>query len=189
DGNNDILASAEEGLGGRITITDADGIFGIRERPQSNRTNDINATGGVDDGKIIITNPDVDVTKGLVQTPQNVVEPEQTVAQACRNDLISSLEEGGTIKPSGLTIKGKGGIPPLPTEPFNADAILVDGSISNPNPQSQHPEIKPIKTSIGDIYPARGVIVKENGDVILTAYPTDGIDRRTPDIKANCSTE
>jgi filamentous hemagglutinin family protein len=179
DGNNDILASAEEGLGGRITITDADGIFGIRERPQSNRTNDINATGGVDDGKIIITNPDVDVTQGLVQTPQNVVEPEQTVAQACRSDLTSG-------KVSGLIIKGKGGIPPLPTEPFDADAILVDGNISNPNPQSQHPEIKPIKTSIGDIYPARGVIVKENGEVILTAYPTD-IDRRTPQITAKCN--
>ncbi len=53
--------------------------------------------------------------------------------------------------------------------------------------QAQHPDIKPIKTSIGDIYPARGVIKTEDGKVILTTYPTDNINTRTPQISANCS--
>ena len=100
---------------------------------------------------------------------------------------ISQDFQAITGKTSGLIVKGKGGIPPQPIEPFNSDAILVDGSISNPNPQSQHPDIKPIKTSIGDIYPARGIIKTKDGQIILTAYPTDGIDRRTPQIKNNCT--
>ena len=33
--------------------------------------------------------------------------------------------------------------------------------------------------------PARGMIIKENGDVILTAYPTDNV-QRTPHNSANC---
>ncbi len=89
-------------------------------------------------------------------------------------------------KSSGLIVKGKGGMPPEPTEPFIADPILVNGQTSTQNPQAHYPDIKPIKTSIGDIYPARGVIVTESGEVILTAYPTDNIDTRTP-YRANCT--
>ncbi len=51
----------------------------------------------------------------------------------------------------------------------------------------QHPEIEPIKTSIGDIYPARGIIKTKAGQVILTTYPTDNINIRTLHISANCS--
>ena len=50
---------------------------------------------------------------------------------------------------------------------------------------SQIFDIKPIKTSIGDIYPARGIVKTEDGRVILTAYPTDNIDTRTPYGAAN----
>ena len=181
--NNDIIASAEQGKGGNINIT-AEALFGIQERPLNDRTNDINASSQFGlDGNVSIFTPDVDAIQRDADLPSNPIESQQTIAEACRNEFASNG------KPSGLVVKGKGGIPHQPIEPFNADAILVDGSISSPSPQSQHPEIKPIKTSIGDIYPARGVIVKENGDVILTAYPTDGIDRRTPDIKANCNRE
>ena len=176
--NSDIVANADR-IGGKITI-DAQGIFGIEVRPQNDRTNDINASGGVEEGQVIINNPDVDITKGSLETPQNVVEPEQTVTQACQSVSI-------TGKASGLTIKGKGGIPPLPTEPMDSDAILVNGQLTNPNPQIQSQDIKPIKTSIGDIYPARGIIKTEDGQVILTAYPTDNIDTRTPQISPNCS--
>ncbi len=90
-------------------------------------------------------------------------------------------------KASGLTIKGKGGVAPLPTEPMNSDAILVNGQLTNLDPQVQSQNIKPIKTSIGDIYPARGIIKTEDGQIILTAYPTDNIDTRTPNIRANCT--
>jgi filamentous hemagglutinin family protein len=180
NGNSDIVASAEQGQGGNITI-DAESLFGIEERPRNNNTNDINASSDFGlDGNISIFTPDVNSIQRDTDLPANPIESEQTVAEACRSDLASGQS-------SDLIINGKGGIPPQPIEPMNSDATLVDGRLTNPNSQSQHREIKPIKTSVGDIYPARGVIVRENGDVILTAYPTDGMDTRTPNIRANCS--
>ncbi|MDJ0572376.1 MAG: hypothetical protein QNJ53_25490 [Pleurocapsa sp. MO_192.B19] len=164
-------------MGGRITI-DAEGIFGIQVRPQSDRTNDIDASGGVD-GEVTINTPDVDVTKGLVETPQNIVSPEQTTAQACRSDRIAEQS-------NGLTIKGRGGIPAEPTEPLIADSVLVKGQTSTQNEQAQYLDFQPIPTSIGDITPARGVMVTKAGEVILTAHPTGDIDSRTSHISANC---
>ena len=49
------------------------------------------------------------------------------------------------------------------------------------------PDIKPIETSMGDIYPARGIIKTEDGEIILTVYPTDNINTRTPHNSANCN--
>ena len=34
-------------------------------------------------------------------------------------------------------------------------------------------QIKPVKTSQGDIYPARGVVKTKDGKVVLTAYATN----------------
>ncbi len=176
---NDIFASAEQGKGGNITIA-AESIFNLEEQEaiEDNGTNDIDASGRTD-GIVEIITPDVNPVQVDTDLPNNLVEGEQTVASACRIDRASG-------KKSGLAVKGKGGIPPLPTEPFNSDAINVNGKISTNNPQTYYPDIKPIKTSIGDIYPARGIIKTEDGQIILTAYPTDNIDTRTPNIRGNC---
>ena len=58
---------------------------------------------------------------------------------------------------------------------------------ANYDPNYIPPHIKPIKTSMGDIYPARGIIKTEDGEIILTVYPTDNIDTRTPHNSANCT--
>ena len=84
--NNDIIASAEqEGTGGRIAIN-TEGIFGIQVRPQNDRTNDIDASGGVD-GQVTINNPDVDITKGLVEAPQNVMLPSAKIASEYKGSI------------------------------------------------------------------------------------------------------
>jgi filamentous hemagglutinin family protein len=172
--NSDIIASATEGTGGKITI-DAEGIFGIQVRPQSDLTNDIDASGGVD-GEVIIYTPDVDITKGLVENPQNVVvEPEQTAAQACAANHEAAAK-------NGLTIEGKGGVPPEPGLPLNSHNISINGEI---NPTSTIPE--PIETSQGKIQPARGIKVTKDGRVILTAYRTNNAGERLPEIKPNCN--
>ena len=179
---NDIIANAEAGKGGNINIT-AQSIFNLKERQAitDNGTNDIDVSSRFGlDGNVLITTPDVNPLQGAIELPSNVVELQQTVAQACRSDRI-------TGKVSGLTVKGKGGIPPEPTEPMDSDTIFSQGQTSIQNLQSYYPEIKPIKTDDGDIYPARGVIKTEDGRIILTAYPTEGIDNRNPHIKANCS--
>ncbi len=111
---------------------------------------------------------------------------------------------------STFIVKGKGGVPHKPTERFTADALIPDGKPitleketdlnslvveeieteprdTNYDPNSISAEIKPIKTSMGDIYLARGVIKTEDGEIILTRYPTDNINTRTPHNSANCS--
>ena len=45
---------------------------------------------------------------------------------------------------------------------------------------------KPIETSQGKIQLARGVIVAESGEIILTAYRTNNSGNRLSQIKLNC---
>ncbi len=40
---------------------------------------------------------------------------------------INACSGGGETEASSFTIKGKGGIPPVPTETFMADALVPDG--------------------------------------------------------------
>ncbi len=174
--NSDIIASAERGMGGRISIS-AEGIFGIEERILSDRTNDIDASGGVD-GEVTITTPDVDITRGALKTLQNISNTEQIVAQACQ--VANSSSNSGSFN-----ILGKGGVPLSATAPLNSDSIIVDAASTTPNLQTQPPNIKPIKTQYGDILIARGIIKTEDGRVILTAYPTHNT-QRSPVIQDRC---
>ena len=66
---------------------------------------------------------------------------------------------------------------------------LLEGGIETEqeNPNYIPADIKPIKTSIGDIYPARGIIKTEDGQIILTRYPTDNINTRTLHKSDNCN--
>jgi filamentous hemagglutinin family protein len=198
NGNNNIIANANQGNGGNITIS-AESLFGIEERELDNLTNDINASseqGAQFDGNVAITTPEVDAIRGATELPTNVVEVQQTTAEAC-------AANPDTGKPNGLTVKGKGGIIPPPDSPLSADVLNIGGKItafsspsvplgkgeenavsSHINPESA--EIEPIRTSKGDIYPARGIIKTADGRVILTAYPTENIATRTPTPKPNC---
>ena len=182
ENGNDLIANAQQGNGGDINIT-AESLFGIEERTASdgNGTNDIDASSEFGlDGNINISTPDLNTIQTDLQAPNNPLESEQTVAQACQSDRSS-----GQV--SSLTIQGKGGIPPEPTEPIDSGIILVNGKTTTPQPKIQSLDIKPIKTSIGDILPAQGVIKTEDGQIILTAYSTDKIPTRTPDVSPNCS--
>ena len=185
---SDIVATADQGDGGNININ-AEQILNLEEGNAidsqgaltENDSNDLDASSEFGlDGSVNITIFDPSVIQAPTELPRNPIEAEQTVAQACRIDRASE-------KSSGLTVKGKGGIPPEPTEPIDSDAIIVNGKLTNLDPHVQSQNIQPIETSQGDIYPARGVIVKDSGEVILTAYPTDNIDTRTPHIQANCT--
>ena len=171
DGNNDIIANAVSGNGGNITI-DAQAIFGIAERRLNSSTNDINASSDFGlDGNVSINTPDVDAIQGATDLPNNVLEPEQTTAQACRRDRNTEIE-------SGLTIEGQGGIPPEPGRPLESHSILVNGQT---NTTFSIPA--PIETALGKIQPARGVKIAENGDIILTAYRTDNSGNRLPETR------
>jgi filamentous hemagglutinin family protein len=177
--NNDIIADAQQGQGGNITIK-AESLFGIEERPLNDLTNDINASsarGAQFNGTVAITTPDINAIQTETQVPNNLIESQQTTEQACQSDRINAAK-------NDLNILGKGGIPPEAIEPLQADNIIIDQKFAaNYIP----PEIKPIQTDNGDIYPARGIIKTADGGIILTAYPTENIPTRTPIIKPNCN--
>jgi filamentous hemagglutinin family protein len=175
EGNNDIIANASQGQGGNITIN-AESLFGIEERPLNESTNDINASSNVFglDGTINIDTSDINPVQGATELPSNVVEPEQTTAQACS-------ASGGTAN-NGLAIAGKGGVPPAPDTPLNSENIIS----SEQNPAAfAIPE--PIETSQGKIQPARGIKVSKSGKISLTAYRTNNAGERIPEIKPNCN--
>ena len=181
--NSDIIANAIAGNGGNINIT-AEALFGIEERSSTppNQTNDIDASSEFGlDGTVSIVTPDINRLQTDIELPNSLIEAEQTVTQACQSNRF-------TDQPSGLTLKGKGGVSPLPTAPLDSETILVEEEITPANIQANHPEIKPIATSMGEIYPARGIIKTQEGKIILTAYTTDNLNNRTPNISANCTT-
>ena len=169
NGNNDIIANAQQGNGGNININ-AESLFGIRERLLNDSTNDINASSEFSlDGTVEITTPDINPVQGTTELPTNIVVPEQTTAQACQaNRELAAQNE--------LNITGKGGIPPAPELPLDSRNIFIDGETNN------DPVIpKPIETSQGKIQPARGVKIAKSGDIILTAYRTNNSGERIPD--------
>ena len=179
--NNDIIASAQQGRGGKIEIT-VEGIFNIQERPLNPVTNDINASSEFGlDGTVSIKTPDTSALQEKVKTPE-IVKLETLGAKAC-----SSIETTAEI--SRFEVAGKGGIAPTPTAPLTADVLVIEGKSSPTGAgqleKVQQQQIKPIVTAKGLIYPARGIILQENGDIILTAYPTDNV-QRTPQHSPNC---
>ncbi len=185
---NDIIARAERGDGGDITIT-AEALFGIEERPAiaGNRTNDIDASSEFGlNGNVIFNVPDTNGLQETAELSSNVVSAEAVASNAC------SAESGTT----SFIVTGQGGVPPAPNLPLSAEVLLSDGKpitpdISQFNNQQQTNnntafQIQPVKTSVGDIYPARGVIKTEDGRVILTAYPTASTPARVAQNSLGC---
>jgi filamentous hemagglutinin family protein len=173
DGNNDILASAEEqGIGGNIQIN-AESVFGLDTRPQNDQTNDLDATGGVD-GEVIINTPDTDITQGILEAPENIVEVSRTETDVCRSDASGAVN-------GSLVVNGKGGVPPEAIAPLNSENFVVDGQVANESESS----IQPLQTASGTIMPARGVIRTPSGKIVLTPYPTEN-NHRVFQGKLNC---
>ena len=173
---SDIIANAAEGNGGNITIT-AESLLGIEPGAAipGNETNDIDASSDFGlDGTISIFTPDVTSIQGVTELPNNVVEPNQTVAQACNSNR-------GRGVASNFVINGKGGMPPLITAPMGSEMISVNGEVAT-NADSNYA----ISTSIGDITPARGIVKTADGKIILTATPVSGDASRIAHGSLNC---
>ena len=171
--NNDIIARAEEGQGGNINIT-TEGVFGfeIRRANPPNNTNDIDASSELS-GPIEINTPDVD----LIQLPTQPLETE--VTQACA--------PGSTQGQSEFFITGRGGLPPTPNETLSSDAIGVDlvtldsdvvekiGRHGDRETRRRGEDLDLTQRSYSQsqvssqIIEVQGIIVDENGDVVLVA--------------------
>ena len=176
---NDLVATAEKGKGGDININ-AEQIFGLevgnaidaQNNFIPNNNNDIDVSGNFD-GNITINTTRVNNIQEPTELPQNTVDLEETIAQACQRDRVAAAK-------NSFSIKGQGGIIPEPGSPLNSSNIYVNGNDST----SAIP--KPIETAQGKIQPARGIKVTESGEIILTAYHTDNAGERLPKSDRNC---
>ena len=176
ENGNDITASAVGGNGGNINIS-ADSILGIEagEALAGNGANDIDASSDFGlNGTISIFAPDINQIGRATELPANVIEIEQTTAQACANNRQAAAK-------NGLAIEGKGGVPPAPELPLNSTHI-----VTNSEANSTSGITTPIATSQGKIQPARGIKITESGTIRLTAYRTNNAGERLPKIEANC---
>ena len=167
--NNDIFTTATQGNGGRIDI-EVESLLGIEERALNPMTNDISAKSEFGlDGTVSIDTPEVNSLRETTELSNNIVSIETiALSSSC------SISETGEIEADGgLVVKGAGGLPPKPTDPFGIDVINVDGETSTGRwvylPRTETGEI-----DFDKVIPARGVIFKEDGTPILTAYPTPG---------------
>jgi large exoprotein involved in heme utilization and adhesion len=154
----------------------------IEERELNDLTNDINASSDVLglDGTVNLNTSDFNPIQGATELPSNVIEARQTTEQTC-----SVNRETG--KTNGLTVQGRGGVQPSPDLPLNSQTIVENGkNAATETNEAQVQAIAPVHTSQGDIILAQGIVVTEDGRIILTAYPTDG-NSRLPQGAANCS--
>ncbi|BAY44468.1 filamentous hemagglutinin outer membrane protein [Scytonema sp. HK-05] len=178
--NNDITANAFSGSGGKITIR-ATNIFGIAplsrqelERlspnnldPSKLQTNDITAISQTNpslSGTVQLIIPDVDVNRGLVELPVNIVDISQQIDTGCN--------PGSRQRASSFVITGRGGLPPNPSDMLTPDAVLVDLITLNPNIDNRKsPSVttKPTTNAPERIVEATGWVINEKGEVILTA--------------------
>lgn len=187
--NSDITANAEESFGGRVIIN-AQGIFGTEFRQQATPASDITATselGPAFSGIVEIQTPDIDPSQGLVELPENVVDPAALIAA---NACVQGQQ-------SEFVITGRGGLPPTPQEPL-AQGEVSPGWIEPVAPRSQggatggsgrreQPNLStrrhtgtqapgaeppPLGPPPGKrIVPAQGWVVTALGEILLTASP------------------
>jgi filamentous hemagglutinin family protein len=188
--NNDILASAEAGKGGNIDII-ANGIFGLEERKQNPLTNDIDASSEFSlDGEVTINTPDVEVFQETAETPENIVDSERVVAGVCNSaETARDILEGTQ---NTFIVKGKGGVPPEPTEPFSGEVLIIDGEAISVAAQPQEINsdrdltLAEGEIDIDKIIPAQGIVRTEDGEVWLVGYATPNSTPRYPQNSRNC---
>jgi filamentous hemagglutinin family protein len=200
DRNSDIVANAEKGKGGNINVT-TEGIFGLQEEKSTppNKTNDIDASSEFGlEGTVSIKNPDVNPTQAFILAPENLVTPEEVAAQVCS-------ASGNVADANSFTITGRGGMPEDPTKPLNSVVIAGnyknresgvesrESGIENRNEKtgikgeaiSLDKKKKPLSSD--EIIPARGMIVNEKGQVVLTRYPTPNTTERNYSNAIDCN--
>ena len=167
---SDIIADAETGNGGKITIN-SQGIFGIEEREKSegNQSNDIDASSEFGaSGQVEIDNT-IDPNRGLIELPETVLDPNALVAQnPCK---LGSESE--------FVITGRGGLPPSLSEDLSSEATQVGlvepAPIESRGAKEQGSSKAEDKTSSPSsvpttIIPAQGWVFNERGEVVLVAY-------------------
>ena len=171
NGNNDIVANAQQGIGGRINI-DTQAIFGLEERSSTppNQTNDIDASSEFGlQGDFTLNTPDFDPTSGLLELPASVGDASDQISQnPCQQGVGSEF-----------IVTGKGGLPPNPTDSLNSAGVEV-GLVEPLLGQREKETREQGDDTVTEAVPAMGWVFNDRGEVTLTAYSNiDGETERS----------
>ena len=165
DNNYAITANAFEGKGGNIQIT-TNSFFGSEFVDIS-----VSSQFGLD-GDVSVEVLEIDPAKGLTQLTTQVVDVSQLIAKSC-------LADG---KENEFLVTGRGGLPPNPHESLRGEAVLSAEWLNLPQEEARANQIKqPAKpTTTEEIVEAKAWFVGANGNVILTANPSQINTFRNP---------
>ncbi|MEX0269599.1 filamentous hemagglutinin N-terminal domain-containing protein [Leptolyngbyaceae cyanobacterium UHCC 1019] len=189
--NNDIIANAFNGQGGRVSIT-AQGIywFSLRSRddlirllgttdssqlnPRRLPTNDITAISQNNpslNGVVTLNTPDVDPSRGLSTLPVNLVDPSSRIDQKCAR--------GSGFRRSSFVVTGRGGLAENPLEPLHSGEGLANWVEVSPTnkiePRSQPKQTNQEMTHVAvarspdAIVEAQGWVQEADGTIALVA--------------------
>ncbi|MEG4070355.1 S-layer family protein [Microcoleus sp. Pol11C2] len=189
--NSDITANARSAQGGRVNIN-VPNVFGFtsvtREQVRGSLgltdaqfgalqvsptslvpTSDIAAisqsSGPALQGTVTFSTSGVNPAQGLVELPQNVVNPAALIAA---NPCIRRAE-------SEFTATGKGGVPPSPNDVLSSNSSefnWVEPAVGG-SPQAESP-LASIEVRPTEIIPAQGWVMDDRGQVTLVAYNSHG---------------
>jgi len=152
--DNDIIANAEEGNGGNITIV-ANGIYGLEERPAipGNGTNDIDASSQFGlSGTIDLSEPTVDSLRTTTELSAAPVDPRSQVDRTCAADQAQQT--------STFVVLGRGGLPANPRGVVQQPAALEDFGTPAPAVSSSPQTPSPAPTTT---VPASSALVEASG--------------------------
>ena len=177
---SDIIAKADQGKGGEITINAEDvRLIEEREAIDGNRTNDIDASSKFGlQGIVTINRGNIDPSRGLDQLPINLTDPSLLIVASCPKSGKVSVDELGEF-----IVTGRGGIPASPFDPIIGRTIIadwvtlddetlseIDHNLDNNQTfaPSTEQNSKPKR-----IVEAQGWMTGPDGTIILTSFPTD----------------
>ena len=162
--DSDITANAYTGRGGNINIT-TQGIYGLEFRPIPTPLSDITASSqfGVN-GVVQIITPGVDITRGLAELPNNVVDASSLIDRRCADAGIGKER-------SSFTITGRGGIPPSPNDPLHSELVITNWVTVDSEVETNTAPVPttPRSSTPNQLVEAQGWIINELGQVVLTA--------------------
>ena len=152
NGNNGILASAELGKGGNITIN-TQGLFAPN--------NSINASSELGiDGEIQINTPDINLQRELEQSELEILTAEQAIASSC-------LARGN--QQASFTIGSNGGLPKSSSSNYSDANFSLTGVGSLPAiPEKVVPTQRNQNQAL---IPAEKMVETEDGRIFLVTAP------------------
>lgn len=194
--NSDIVANAYTGQGGNILIN-TQGILGIEPRTTLTPLSDITASSTFGEvGVISLNRLDIDPQSGLLKLPDEILDPQDLVVQAC--------SPGGEFTQSEFILQGRGGLPPNPIENEPIFSGLTDLGypsskqvsssvdpeqprlVSPRSPSGLTPSLEPSTVPTLPIIEARGWQKDSQGKITLIAQSHSGQNVSPGITRPNC---